>query len=210
MLVRIHRTLEIPEDADPGSLIMPNKPQYRLRFEYEEFTRFDGVNEYSRERVFNIFKKILKYAVEDLGGMIKAAAAALAIILWNDSAAYAARGNDEGVYRHGQPGPKPIKVNVDGSLVPSSLGGRLSIVKKRLLEATLNTIHTVSIIGSKMGSGEDTERPPEAAPLSQKSNGARKRSSNDREVGSAEGENLQEANKRPNRSRRQQSEQGRK
>ena len=81
MLVRIHRALEIPKDADPESLIMPDQPQYRLRFEYEEFTRLDGVNKYSRERVFKIFKKILKYAVEGLGEMIKAAAAALATIL---------------------------------------------------------------------------------------------------------------------------------
>ena len=198
MLVRIHRALEIPQDAHPRSLIMPDQPQYRLRFEYEEFARLEAVSEYSRERVLNIFKRILKYAVEDLGEMIKAAAAALATTLMDDSA-YAARANDEGFYRHGQPGPESIKLNVDGSLVPSSRVNRLSSVKKRLLEATLNTNHWASMIDQTMRSKGDTERPPEAEPLSQKSNGAKKRTSNDREAGSDHGENPQEANKRPRR-----------
>ena len=180
MLVRIHRALEVPEDADAGSLILPDQPQYRLKFEYEEFARIDGANEYSRERVFNIFKRILKYAAEDLGEMIKDAALALATRLKDDSAAYVARRDNEGFYRHGQPSPIPTKVNVDGSLVPPSRGGRFSTVKKKLLEAMLNTNHTVSITNQTMRSGGDMERPPEAELLAQKSNGAKKRSSNDR------------------------------
>ena len=197
MLVRIHRAVEIPEDADPGSLIMPDQPKYRLKFEYEEFARIDGGNEYSRERVFSIFKRIVKYAAEDLGELIKAAASALATALKDDPAAYDARRDDEGFYRHGQPSPIPTKVSLDGSLIPSSRGGRFTDVKKKLLKATLNTNHVVSTTDQTMRSGGDTERPPEAVPMSQQSNGAKKRSSSNRDAGSTNGENPQGANKRP-------------
>ena len=209
MLVRIHRAVEIPEDADPGSLIMPDQPKYRLKFEYEEFARIDGGNEYSRERVFNIFKRILKYAAEDLGELIKAAALALATTMKDDPAAYDARRDDEAFYRHGQPSPIPTKVNIDGSLVPSSRGGRLTDVKRKLLKATLNTNHMVWTTDQTMRSGGDTERPPEAEPLSLQSHGAKKRSSNDHDAGSTNGENPQEANKRPKRARGQNPRQGR-
>ena len=206
MLVRIHRALEIPEDAHPGSLIMPDQPEYRLNFEYEEFARIGGVNEYTRERVFNIFKKILKYATEDLGELIKAAASALATILGDDPVAYEARRNDDGFYRHGQPSVIPTKMDKDGSL---SRFGQFTSVKKKLLKATLNTNHIVSKNDQTMRTAGNTERPPEAEPLSQRSNGAKKRSCNDRDTGSTNGENPQEANKRHKGSRHQSPEQGR-
>ena len=209
MLVRIHRAVEILEDADPGFLIMPDQPKYRLKFEYKEFARIDGGNEYSRERVFNIIKRILKYATEDLGELIKAAALALATTMKDDPVAYDARRDDEGFYRHGQPSPIPTKVNSDGSLVLSSRGGRFTDVKRKLLKATLNTNHTVSTIDQSMRSGGDTERPPEAEPLSQQSHGTKKRSSNDRDAGSTSGEILQEANKRPKWACSQNPKQGR-
>ena len=205
MLVRIHRAVEIPEDASPRSLILPDQPEYRLKFEYEEFARIDGGNEYSRERVFNIFKRILKYAAEDLGELIKAAALALATKMEDDPAAYDVRRDDEAFYRHGQPSPIPTKVNLDGSIVPSSRGGQLTNVKRKLLEATLNTNHMVSTTDQTMRSGEDTERPPEAEPLSLQSRGAKKRSRNDRDAGSINGENPQEPNKRPKGARGQNS-----
>ncbi|MCJ1276443.1 hypothetical protein MMC21_004248 [Puttea exsequens] len=188
---------------------MPDQSKYRLKFEYEEFARIDGGNEYSRERVFNIFKRILKYAAEDLGELIKAAALALATIMKDDPAAYDARRDDEGFYRHGQPSPIPTKVNLDGSLVPSSRGGRFTDAKRKLLRATLNTDHTISTTNQSMQSGWDTERPPEAEALSQQSHGAKKRSSNDRDAGSTNGENRWEANKRPKGARGQNPKQGR-
>ena len=209
MLVRIHRAVEIPEDADPGSLIMPDQPKYRLKFEYEEFARIDGGNEYSRGRVFNIFKKILRYAAEDLGELIKAAALALATTMKDDPAAYDARRDDEAFYRHGQPSPIPTKKNLDGSLVLSSRVGRLTDVKRKLLKATLDTNRMVSTTDQTMRSGGDTERPPEAGPLSLQSHGAKKRSSNDRDAGSTNGENPQAANKRPKVARGQNPKQGR-
>lgn len=202
MLVRIHRALEIPEDADPRTLIMPDQPKYRLKFEYEEFARLEGVSVYSRERVFTIFKRILKYATEDLGELIRAAASALATTLRDDLAAYDARRDDEGFYRHGQPSPIPTKVDTNGDLVPSSRGGRLLSVKKKLLEAMLNSNHAPSITNQTMRSGGETERPPEADHLVQESNGAKKRSCDDRDAGSTNGRNPQEANKRLKRSHR--------
>lgn len=197
MLVRIHRAVKIPEAADPGYLILPDQPKYRLKFEYEEFAKIDRDNEYSHERVFNIFRRILKYAVEDLGELIKAAALALATIMMDDPAAYGARRDDEAFYRHGQPRPLPATTNLDGNIVPSSRGARLPLVKRQLLEATLNTNHAVSTTNQTTGSEVDTERPPEAEPLSLQSNKAQKRSRNDRDAELTSDENPQEANKRP-------------
>ena len=199
MLVRLHRAVEIPEDANPKCLIMRDQPKYRLKFEYKEFARINEDSEYSRERVFNIINRILKYATEDLGELIKAAALALATKLDDDLAAYDLRCINEGFYRHGQPGPTPTKLNSDGNLIPSSRGGRMTDVKRQLFKATLNTNQTVSRTNQTVWSGGDTERPPEAETLSQQTHGSKKRSRNDRDAGSTDGEDLQEANKRPKR-----------
>ena len=208
MLVRIHRAVEIPEDAERESLILPDQPDYRLKFKFEEFVRIDGGKEYSRERVFNIFRRILKYAAEDLGKFIKAAALALAMTMRDDPAAYDTRRDDEAFYRHGQPGPKRNKIS-DGSLVPSSRIGRLTDVKTKLLKATLNTNRTVATSNQTMRSGVDTERPLETKALLGHSHVVKKRSSNDRDGGSPNSENSQTLRKRRKGAHGQNSKKGR-
>ena len=44
LLVRIHRAIEVPEN---GLLVMPDQPNYRLKFVYREFARINGSDEYS-------------------------------------------------------------------------------------------------------------------------------------------------------------------
>jgi len=53
---------------------MPDRPEYRLNFEYGEFARVVGEDGFTRERVIEVFRKLLKYAVDELSVWINAAA----------------------------------------------------------------------------------------------------------------------------------------
>ena len=105
ILIRIHRAVEIPQDARPLRLVMPNRPEYRLKFEYREFARLTGEDGFTREKVIDVFRKMLKYAVDELSVWIYAAAEDLVNKLENDFAGYQAR-EEVGFYRYGQPSPR--------------------------------------------------------------------------------------------------------
>lgn len=105
MIVRIHRATEVPPDADVDRLILPDRPEYRLQFEYQEFSRLVGC-EFTREAVIEIMRKVCKYAVEELSICISKAAEDLVKKLHQseDPNAFTARA-DPSFYRHGQPRP---------------------------------------------------------------------------------------------------------
>ena len=64
----------MPQDASRYQLVMPDRPEYRLDFEQREFTRLTGEDIFMRERVLEVFKKMLQYVVDELSVWIGAAA----------------------------------------------------------------------------------------------------------------------------------------
>jgi hypothetical protein len=100
--VCIHRAVEIPDNALRYELVLFNRPEYRLSFEYREWVKLTE-SEFTREKVRKIFRRIYKYAIDELRVSISAAAEDLAKKM--DPEAQSARGKLD-FYRHGEPSPE--------------------------------------------------------------------------------------------------------
>lgn len=107
---------------------MPDEPNYRLRFVYRNVESIKGIDQYSRARVLEAFKKILKYAIEDLSKSIIDAASDLADKLEKDPQAFIER-RELNFYRYGQPSPKPSRQTYQ-SATPSATTGTLSVTQR--------------------------------------------------------------------------------
>lgn len=121
IVVRIYRAIRKPDDVSPWELVMPDRSDYRLEFEFREFQRIGDRDEFSRKRVLEVVKKILKYATDDLLNMIKAAASKLVQSLEKDLGLYCAR-REVDFYSYGQPNPRSSKGSRLTSVVPSTIG----------------------------------------------------------------------------------------
>ncbi len=121
IVVRIHRAIRKPDDASPWELVMPDRPDYRLEFEFREFQRINDADEFSRKKVLEVVKKIFKYATDDLFKMINAAASKLVQNLEKDLGLYRAR-REVDFYSYGQPNPKSPKSSRRTSVLPSTIG----------------------------------------------------------------------------------------
>ena len=144
ILIRIHRAIQLSH-KDSRLFVMPDEPNYRLRFVYKKFELISGTDNYSRARVLTAFKKILKYAINDLSRWIKDAASDLADKFERDPQAFMKR-EELDFYRYGQPSPKPSRQTYQ-SAEPSMTNGTLSLAK-RFENAEVNynpalTEHTV-------------------------------------------------------------------
>ena len=133
IIVRVHRAIRKPNDASTWELVMPDQPRYRLEFEFREFYRIDDANKFSRNRVLEVIKKILKYAMDDLSEMINAAASKLVQNLEKNLGLYHARRAVD-FYSYGQPNPKSLKSSKITSVDPSTMDTRL---QRRFQSASL-------------------------------------------------------------------------
>ena len=102
LLVRIHRAVEIPKD-NIARRVIPRDPNYLLKFEFQDFTRIEGVDNFSRSKVLNTLKKILKYATDTLRPLIENATLDITNKLKTDINFVESR-TLPNAYRHGQPG----------------------------------------------------------------------------------------------------------
>jgi hypothetical protein len=96
--IRIHRATREPSHI---SLIMPDRPDYPLRFEYQDFDSIQR-DRFNRERVFQIFKKILiSYGANELYLLLQNAAKAIIEKLLKYPVQMGLRSNPD-FYRYGQ------------------------------------------------------------------------------------------------------------
>ena len=148
MIVRIHKATEVPPDADEDRLILPDRPEYRLQFEYQEFSRLVGCD-FTREAVIEILRKVCKYAVEELSVFISQAAEDLVNNLHQseDPNAFTARA-DPSFYRHGQPCPNPDRSN-SWTSQPASAFRTPSNSRKRPLVASESLVAPESLVDSE-------------------------------------------------------------
>jgi hypothetical protein len=100
--IRIHRATREPAEGNGCvGLIMKDRPDYPLRFEYQNFVSLEG-DRFNRNRVFEIFKKILiAYGANELYLLLRNAAEAIMEKLANDPIQMRLRSNPD-FYRYGQ------------------------------------------------------------------------------------------------------------
>ena len=194
ILIRIHRAIEIPQDASHYAIVMPDRPEYRLKFEYREFARLTGEDGFTRERVIEVFRKMLKYAVDELSVWISAAAKDLLKKLDNNSVGYQARGK-VGFYRHGQPSPKTSRNTPRTSRATS----RASPLAEQLLNARI--VSAAQSLAEESTNGQITPKANNSQPNSQLSNGSNKRSISQVEIESTDSGESQVTEKRPRKAK---------
>ena len=192
ILIRIHRAIEIPQDARHFQLVMPDRPEYRLNFEYKEFARLTGEDGFTRERVMEVFRKMLKYAVDELSTWISAAAEDLLKNLDKNILDYQARGK-AGFYRHGQPSPNTSR-NTPRTSRATSKSGRASPLAEQLFNANLASA-AQSVVEESI-SGQITPKANNSQQISQSSNGSNKRTISQVEIECTDSEESQVTGKR--------------
>ncbi|KAL9592096.1 MAG: hypothetical protein Q9179_007058 [Wetmoreana sp. 5 TL-2023] len=187
ILIRIHKAIEIPQDASHFELVMPDRPEYRLNFEYREFARLTGEDGFTRERVIEVFRKMLKYALDELSVWISNAAEDLLKKLDKDFGGYHARGK-VGFYRHGQPSPKTSR-NTPRTSRDTSKSGRASPLAEQLFNAKI--VSAAQSFAEESTNGQITPRANNSQQNSQLSNGSNKRSISQVQIESTDSEESQ-------------------
>ena len=102
LTVRIHRATREPRDGSGEGFIIPDNPNYPLRFEHQEFINIQKRHNFDRRTVFKTFEKILvAYGANELGDMLSDAAKAVMKKLEENSDEMKSRENSD-FYRYGQ------------------------------------------------------------------------------------------------------------
>ena len=102
LTVRIHRATREPEDGSGQGFIMPDRPDYPLRFEHQEFANIQKRRNFDRKTVFETFGKILiAYGAGELADMLSDAARSIMKKLEMDLEGMRSR-EDLDFYRYGQ------------------------------------------------------------------------------------------------------------
>ena len=183
VIVRIHRAIRKPDDASPWELVMPDRPDYRLEFEFREFQRIGDADEFPRKGVLEVVKKVLKYATDDLFNMINAAASQLVRNLEKNLELHRAR-REVNFYSYGLPNPKSSKSSRCTSVVPSTIGDG---VQRQFQSANLGSNCAPS--DRSMASGQRTPKQPHQPVISSRLRTTAKKRGVD-EIGSDELEDI--------------------
>ncbi|RMZ84002.1 hypothetical protein DV737_g1387, partial [Chaetothyriales sp. CBS 132003] len=106
LCIRIHRATREPKDGSDQGFIMPNRHDYPLRFEYQDFAHITR-DEFALATVLSMFENILAgYGARILRDLIHNAAQAIVEKLEANPQAHSARGNPD-FYRYDQIQPNP-------------------------------------------------------------------------------------------------------
>lgn len=174
MLVRVHRAIKIPPDEFSTHLVIPEEDSYRLYYEYREYARIMVIDHFDREKVLNILKPIMQYAMTELGKELKSAAESLAKKLSEKPERFRVRQNLN-FYRYGQPSPETVASSRRTSAAPSTNGGRNS-VNRAWRNAYLSPDHMQPRDSNDSGTGEvRAQKPPEVPTISSSAGPSQKR-----------------------------------
>lgn len=139
--IRIHRATKVLTDDD---LIMKDRPDYPLQFEFRELAKFAKDFNFDREKVLKIFEKILHgYAVKELLPLLQDAAKALQEKLTSNPEQMKLR-QQEHYYQYGFP---DWNVNTSNTVhIRSPPGGAISLdaQKGKALSATAQPMRSGS------------------------------------------------------------------
>lgn len=156
LLVRIHRAVEIPKH-NIARRVIPRDPNYLLKFEFEDFTRIEGIDKFDRSKVLEMLKKILKYAKDTLRPLIKDATSKICWKLETDINFVESR-TSPNTYRHGQPGIGSSRGSRRSTPAPSANGAKMDFLQYRIHDMPLSTNGASSVGDESMRSGQATPK----------------------------------------------------
>ena len=157
LLVRIHRAVEIPKD-NIARRVIPRDPNYLLEFEFQDFTRIEGVDNFSRSKVLDMLRKILKYAKDTLRPLIENATSDIAKKLKTDINFVESR-TLPNVYRHGQPGIGSSRGSRRSTPASSANSANIAFLQHRIQGVPLSSNGASSAGDGPMRSGQATPKP---------------------------------------------------
>ncbi|KAI4208862.1 MAG: hypothetical protein LQ351_008139, partial [Letrouitia transgressa] len=128
LLVRVHRATKLPTGVDEGELVIENRPDYPLRYDYREVLCITDRRQYNRETLMEVWRKIMYYGIHHLHSLLQAAAEKLHRKLLGNASMIRER-NKLSYYRFGQPAPKSRSRRT--SAAPSQ-NGRATPMNERL------------------------------------------------------------------------------
>lgn len=192
ILIRIHRAIELPRDARRFELVMWDRPEYRLNFEYREWARLTGEDGFTRGRVIEVFSRMLKYAVDELSVCLSAATNDLLKKLDESSVAYQAR-MKVGFYRHGQPSPRTSR-NTPRSSRAVSKCANSSPLAQQLRNAQIAS--ATQTFDEESTNGQISQKTDNSQLYSQLSNGSNKRTRSQVDIESTNSDESQVTGKR--------------
>ena len=147
--IRIHRAIEVPENAFKYDF---GVPRYPLRFEFREFANIKE-QEFDRKIVLEILGRILVgYAVGKLRDLLQDAAKDLVEKLYTDGDQFESR-EDRDFYRHGQVDKTPRSSNI-----PTPGPSRNHSVQSTM------SVDTVAWNATQQGSSSNMAAPPRPTP----------------------------------------------
>ena len=150
LTIRIHRATRGRADRSDLGHIMPDRPDYPLRFEYEEFDRVEK-RTFDRDTVFDTFERILVgYGVKKLRGLLYDAAEAIMEKLSDDPEGMQEREHRH-FYRYEQTVMKPgsRKSATAASKTPSIANRSVDSLQTPTQTRDLTPMQTGSSFGSK-------------------------------------------------------------
>ena len=157
LLVRIHQAVEIPKD-NIARRVIPRDPNYLLKFEFQEFTRIEGVDNFSRSKVLDMLRKILKYAKDTLRPLIENATSDIAKKLKTDISFVESR-TLPNAYRHGQPGIGSSRGSRRSTPASFANSANMALLQHRIQGVPLSSNGASSAGDEPIRSGQATPKP---------------------------------------------------
>lgn len=151
LTIRIHRATRGRADRSDMGLIMPDRPDYPLRFEHEEFARVEK-RSFDRDTVFDTFERILVgYGVKKLRVLLSDAAEAIMEKLSEDPEGMKEREHRH-FYRYEQTVLKP------GSRKSATAASKTPSVANRSVDSLQTPTQTRDLTPMQIGSSFGSKR----------------------------------------------------
>lgn len=176
LLVRVHRATKLPSGVDEGELVIENRRDYPLRYDYREVLCITDRRQYNRETLMEVWRKIMYYGIYRLHPLLQAAAENLHRKLLGNASMIQER-SKLSYYRFGQPAPGSRSRKT--SAAPSQ-NGQTTPMNVRLESLQVSSSMASQYVDQQTEDGQATPRAgSQPQTSSQQSSGTKRKISED-------------------------------
>ncbi|KAL9043017.1 MAG: hypothetical protein Q9214_003619 [Letrouitia sp. 1 TL-2023] len=176
LLIRVHRATKLPSSVDKGELVIQNRRDYPLQYDYREVLCITDRRKYNRQTLMEVWRKIMYYGIHHLHPLLQAAAEKLHRKFLGNTSMIRER-NKLSYYRFGQPAPKSRSRKT--SITPSQ-NERTTPMNDRLESLQVNSSIASPYVDQQTEDGQATPRAgSQPQTSSQQSKGTKRKVSED-------------------------------